>query len=117
MKPQTKKILASATLAFASLFSGGAANAVCDTPANFGAIEYSTTAGGGTTFYITEIKAVLPATALFFFAAAGSTFHATLSDAQAAGQIVSVRGNAVTCPTTGTFRNGGTVTSVQRYDQ
>jgi hypothetical protein len=118
MKPQTKKILASTALVFGSLFSGGAANAVCVTPASWGAIEFSTTVGAWTRFYITQIKAILPSTAIIYQAQAGTTFHETLSDAQAAGQIVTVTGNGPACPlpiSTNVF--GGVVTAVQRYDQ
>ena len=117
MKLQTKKILTSTALVLGSLFSCNAANALCTTPATFGAIEFSTTTSAGTSFYITQIKAVLPTVALFYFAPTGTSFHQTLSDAQAAGQIVTVTGTAAACPTTGSVRNGGTVLAVQRFDQ
>lgn len=117
MKLQTKKILASTALVLGSLFSCNAANALCTTPVTFGAIEYSATSAGGTFFYITEIKAILPTIAFFYFAPTGTSFLQTLSDAQAAGQIVTVTGTAATCPTKGSLRNGGIVTAVQKYDQ
>jgi hypothetical protein len=90
------------------------ANAVCT---QLGVIEYSSTSATATTFYITAVNAVLPTFAYTFTANAGTTFHAILSDAMAAGQAVQVTGDASVCPAAGTFRFGGIVTAVQRYDQ
>jgi hypothetical protein len=114
MRTRVNKTLASVAVAFGSVFGVVDANADCT---QVGVIEYSTTVAASTTFYITAVTAILPAFAYTYVTPAGTTFHETLSDAQAAGQVVSVTGNALVCPAAGTFRNAGVVLSVRRFDQ
>jgi hypothetical protein len=110
---RVKKALAGVAVAM-SLFGAANANALCT---QTGVIEYAATAGGSTSFYITAVTAILPTFAYFFTAPAGSTFHAMLSDAMAAGQVVTVTGNVGICPAAGTFRPGGVVVRLERFDQ
>jgi hypothetical protein len=121
MKQQTRKVtrvkkaLAGVALASTSLFGMVNANAVC---VQTGVVEFSQTGAASTSFYITAVTAILPTFAYVFVAPAGSTFHAILSDAMAAGQVVTVTGdNPGGCPAAGTFRPGGTVIRVDRFDQ
>jgi hypothetical protein len=114
MKSSFKSIVASIVVSSGLLLGATNANAVCT---QLGAIEYSLTAANGTTFYITAVDAILPAFAYLYFAPLNTSFHETLSDAQAAGQIVKVTGSAEVCPAAGPFRNGGTVLRVDRFDQ
>jgi hypothetical protein len=111
---RVNKTLASVAVALMSLFGVVDASAVCS---QVGVIEYSTTGAANTTFYITAVTAVLPAFAYTYTAPAGTTFHAILSDAMVAGQVVSVTGDAAVCPAAGAFRFGGVVLSVRRFDQ
>jgi formylmethanofuran dehydrogenase subunit C len=50
-----------------------------------------------------------------FFVVGTDRFFSLLGDAQAANSTVIVTGNAASCPTTGTFRNGGTVIGVDVF--
>jgi len=115
MKSQTKKILASAILAFGSLFCAMDANAVCT---KIGVITSSFTFNGGTFYNLTPVAQFLPLFVdQYFVAAPGSNFNQELSNAQAAGQVVRVTGTTTTCATTGQFRNQGNVTAVSRFAQ
>jgi hypothetical protein len=114
MKSPLKFIFTGIVASSGLLLGAVDANAVC---AQEGAIEYSQTNAGGTQFYITDETTALPTFAYVYFAPLNTAFHETLSDAQAAGQIVEVTGNAATCPVAGTFRNAGVVTKVERHDQ
>lgn len=114
MRTRISKALASAALAFMSFLGAVDANAVCT---QTGVIEYSSTGAASTVFYVTAVTAVLPSFAYTYVASAGTHFHEILSDAMAAGQVVTVTGNASACPSAGTYRSGGTVISVQRFDQ
>lgn len=114
MKPSFKSIVTGIVASSGLLLGATNANAVCT---QLGAIEYSLTGANGTTFYITAVDAILPAFAYLYFAPLNTSFHETLSDAQAAGQIVKVTGNADVCPGAGPFRNAGTVLRVERFDQ
>ena len=65
-------------------------------------------------FVDVQQTANLPAFATFYVVQ-NSLFFTLLGDAQAANSTVSVTGNAASCPTTGTFRSGGTVIGVDIF--
>jgi hypothetical protein len=110
---RVKKALAGVAVAM-SLLGAANANALCT---QTGVIEYAATAGGSTSFYITAVTAILPTFAYVYNAPVGTTFHAMLSDAMAAGQVVTVTGDQPVCPGAGTFRFGGVVVRLERFDQ
>jgi hypothetical protein len=114
MKSSFNSIFAGIVVSSGLLLGATNANAVCT---QLGAIEYSATAANGTSFYITAVDAILPGFAYIYFAPVNTSFHETLSDAQAAGQIVRVTGTAASCPAGGAFRNAGTVIRIERFDQ
>jgi hypothetical protein len=114
MKSSLKSIVTGIVAASGLLLGAVDASAECRQE---GIVKFSEAiASNLTRFYITDKTTVLPTVAYFYLAAANTSFHEILSDAQAAGQIVKVTGNATVCPTTGNSRNAGAVTKVERYD-
>lgn len=114
MKSSLKSIITGMVVSSGLLLGAVDANAECRQE---GIVKFAQTTASGTQFYLTDDTTVLPTSAFVYFAPQNTGFHETLSDAQAAGQIVKVTGNAAACPTAGAFRNAGLVTKVERYSQ
>ena len=109
-----KKLSVTAVAGLLGLGAVGQANAVCTVTGKV-VRAYSTNADWAY-YYIAPLNTGLIAYNWFFLVPAVDPYNMqTLATANAGGHTVNVTGNAATCPATGTFRNGGTVTSLNVY--
>jgi hypothetical protein len=106
-----KKIVSGLAL-FALLVNAGMAGAVCSAEGKISRLRTGSFAGN---FVDVATPSNLPSFATYFTVPVNGVDYSTLAAAQAGNLTVIVTGDAVSCPTSGTFRNGGNVIEIDIY--
>lgn len=101
-----KKLVLSFTLASAAVLGIGVAHAACT---YYGPVEEVWTNGSTTYVYVSPPSSHAVPPYVYYFATTDSEYADTISNSL--HKNVYISGNAGACPTSGTYRYGGAVTS------